>query len=296
MSTYNEDKIIHYFHRLEGVVQKLRNRVKRKRITIRKVIRKLQDHDISLLDESESDVDLVSSESDLGEEHDNLHWLYWHVFGCTDLCLGGCRIWGGAFLPTPVVAGGGGGGTFIEVCERGCGGGGGEGGGAVMLSIDLRPSNDEDEVEGDDKKESEYKRLGGGLGTLGIRDLTNELEINVNLWYRQDALAKKVRADKKENKRCIRLAGMAHDLKTILENNAIITTLEKEKEEGYAKQVEEEVAKRMEQARASIRAEVSQDFQAQLATSSSQLQQANTRISELEEEGKNCECLGTGRI
>ncbi|KAL2938117.1 putative protein phosphatase 2C 6, partial [Bienertia sinuspersici] len=36
MSTYNEAAIIHYFRRLEGVVQKLRNRVKRQGITIRK--------------------------------------------------------------------------------------------------------------------------------------------------------------------------------------------------------------------------------------------------------------------
>ncbi|KAL2901904.1 Porphobilinogen deaminase, partial [Bienertia sinuspersici] len=71
MSTDNEAAIIHYFRRLEGVVQKLRNRVKRQGITIRKVKRKLQDHDISLLDESESNADLVSSDSDLGEEHDN---------------------------------------------------------------------------------------------------------------------------------------------------------------------------------------------------------------------------------
>ncbi|KAL2927984.1 hypothetical protein RDABS01_023415, partial [Bienertia sinuspersici] len=71
MSTDNEAAIIHYFRRLEGVVQKLRNRVKRQGITIRKVKRKLQDHDISLSDESESDADLVSSDSDLGEEHDN---------------------------------------------------------------------------------------------------------------------------------------------------------------------------------------------------------------------------------
>ncbi|KAL2937234.1 Uracil-DNA glycosylase, partial [Bienertia sinuspersici] len=71
MSTDNEAAIIHYFRRLEGVVQKLRNRVKRQGITIRKVKRKLHDHDISLSDESESDADLVSSNSDLGEEHDN---------------------------------------------------------------------------------------------------------------------------------------------------------------------------------------------------------------------------------
>ncbi|KAL2902115.1 Autonomous transposable element EN-1 mosaic protein, partial [Bienertia sinuspersici] len=71
MSTDNEAAIIHYFRRLEGVVQKLRKRVKRQGITIRKVKRKLQDHDISLSDESESDADIVSSDSDLGEEHDN---------------------------------------------------------------------------------------------------------------------------------------------------------------------------------------------------------------------------------
>ncbi|KAL2926436.1 Chaperone protein DnaK, partial [Bienertia sinuspersici] len=71
VSIDNEAAIIHYFRHLEGVVQKLRNRVKRQGITIRKVKRKLQDHDISLSDESESDADLVSSDSDLGEEHDN---------------------------------------------------------------------------------------------------------------------------------------------------------------------------------------------------------------------------------
>ncbi|KAL2903462.1 Tumor necrosis factor, partial [Bienertia sinuspersici] len=71
MFTDNEAAIFHYFRRLEGVVQKLRNRVKSQGITIRKVKRKLQDHDISLSDESESDADLVSSDSDLGEEHDN---------------------------------------------------------------------------------------------------------------------------------------------------------------------------------------------------------------------------------
>ncbi|KAL2944734.1 Protein FAR1-RELATED SEQUENCE 6 [Bienertia sinuspersici] len=177
---------------------------------------------------------------------------------------------------------------------------------------------------------------------------------------RLDALAKKVRADKKENKRCVRLAGMAHEyvaqqteliiverqhaldelsiklnerteqyrtsLKTILEKEAIISSLEQEKkglEESSSKRVEEEVAKRMEQARISIRAEVAQEFQAQLDTSHSQLQHANTRISELEEEvkktkevveqwkemsiksyeegecsmrAKNCECLGTGGL
>ncbi|KAL2923438.1 30S ribosomal protein S3, partial [Bienertia sinuspersici] len=71
MSTDNEAAIIHFFRRLEGVVQKLRNSVKRQGITIIKVKRKLQDHDISLSDESKSDADLVSSDSDLGEEHDN---------------------------------------------------------------------------------------------------------------------------------------------------------------------------------------------------------------------------------
>ncbi|KAL2894272.1 Porphobilinogen deaminase, partial [Bienertia sinuspersici] len=71
MSTDNKAAIIHYFCRLEGVAQKLRNRVKRQGITIRKVKRKLQDHDISLSAESESNADLVSSDSDLGEGHDN---------------------------------------------------------------------------------------------------------------------------------------------------------------------------------------------------------------------------------
>ncbi|KAL2925255.1 30S ribosomal protein S3, partial [Bienertia sinuspersici] len=73
MSTDNEAAVIHYFRRLEGVVQRLRTRVKRQGIIIIKVKRKLRDHDISLSDESESDADIFSSKSDseAEAEHDN---------------------------------------------------------------------------------------------------------------------------------------------------------------------------------------------------------------------------------
>ncbi|KAL2927351.1 hypothetical protein RDABS01_006967, partial [Bienertia sinuspersici] len=73
MSTDNEAAVIHYFRRLEGVVQRLRTRVKRQGIIITKVKRKLRDHDISLSDESESDADIFSSKSDseTEAEHDN---------------------------------------------------------------------------------------------------------------------------------------------------------------------------------------------------------------------------------
>ncbi|KAL2925386.1 E3 ubiquitin-protein ligase SH3RF2, partial [Bienertia sinuspersici] len=73
MSTDNEAAVIHYFRRLEGVVQRLRTRVKRQGIIITKVKRKLRDHDISLSDESESDADIFSSKSDseAEAEHDN---------------------------------------------------------------------------------------------------------------------------------------------------------------------------------------------------------------------------------
>ncbi|KAL2923373.1 hypothetical protein RDABS01_014864 [Bienertia sinuspersici] len=73
MSTDNEAAVIHYFCRLEGVVQRLRARVKRQGITITKVKRKLRDHDISLSDESKSDADPFSSDSDsvVEAEHDD---------------------------------------------------------------------------------------------------------------------------------------------------------------------------------------------------------------------------------
>ncbi|KAL2907045.1 Botulinum neurotoxin type F [Bienertia sinuspersici] len=69
-------------------------------------------------------------------------------------------------------------------------------------------------------------------------------------------------------------------LKTILEKDAVISALEQEKkqlEESSSKQVEEELAKRMEQARVSIRAEVTQELQAQLDASSSQLEKADSK-------------------
>ncbi|KAL2904154.1 Protein phosphatase methylesterase 1, partial [Bienertia sinuspersici] len=73
MYTDNEAAVIHYFRRLEGVVQRMRARVKRQGITITKVKRKLRDHDISLSDESESDADPFSSDSDsvVEAEHDD---------------------------------------------------------------------------------------------------------------------------------------------------------------------------------------------------------------------------------
>ncbi|KAL2896384.1 Spermidine synthase [Bienertia sinuspersici] len=76
-------------------------------------------------------------------------------------------------------------------------------------------------------------------------------------------------------------------LKTILEKDPIISALEQEKkqlEESISKQVEEELAKRMKQARVSIRVEVTQELQAQLDASSSQLEKADSKIKKLEED------------
>ncbi|XP_021775083.1 uncharacterized protein LOC110738946 [Chenopodium quinoa] len=55
MSSDNEAAIIHYFRRLKGQVHRLKNRVKIQGFTITKVKMKLQDHNIFVSNESNSD-------------------------------------------------------------------------------------------------------------------------------------------------------------------------------------------------------------------------------------------------
>ncbi|KAL2897121.1 HMG1/2-like protein [Bienertia sinuspersici] len=128
---------------------------------------------------------------------------------------------------------------------------------------------------------------------------------------RLDQLAKKVRADKKENKRsCHGSASLSLNKKTeqcrvylqrLLEKDSEIEMLKKQGEENVSKQVEEDVARRMEEARASIRVKLTQEFQSQLDAKTSEVGEARVKIAELESKRKlherqGSQCLGASRL